>query len=481
MKELRTCFLLLPLFALLGVSCILVEKLPDPNADRADHVLQRWIGDTSPGAAVAVVRDGEIAFLRGYGMANLEYDVPITPSTVFHVASLSKQFTAFAILILEQQGKLSLDDNIRDFLEYLPDFEHPITIRHLIRHESGLRDQWELLLLAGWRLDDVITQDHIIRLLSRQKELNFEPGTEFMYSNSGYTLLAEIVGSVTGRPFSEWTREEIFLPLGMIHTRFIDTHDAIIPGRAYSYLRDFSGEYRQSHLNYANVGATSLATTAEDMARWMIHFELGTPGGNEIVKRMTERHEEAEDRSPGYSYALFHDDYRGVRRVYHSGADAAFNSFMAYYPSEKLGIAVMSNTTSFNSAWMAQFLTEIWLGDRLEPFPEHSSDGQDQPAVEEFTYYPLEEYAGRFFSPELDTYYHIHDAENHLMVEYRNKENILLVPAGTDRFSAAFHTYLGRLPQNYIQFRFERNEKGEVSGFRIDSSRILNLAFERTD
>ena len=168
-------------------------------------------------------------------MANLEYDIPITPSTIFHMASVSKQFTAFAIASLAQQGKISLSDDIRKHLPEVPDFGKTITINHLIHHTSGLRDQWNLLMIAGWRLDDVITKDHILKMVSRQKELNFDPGAEYMYSNTGYTLMAEIVARVSKKTFAEWTKENIFVPLEMSNTLFYDDHEKIVRNRAYSY------------------------------------------------------------------------------------------------------------------------------------------------------------------------------------------------------------------------------------------------------
>ena len=196
----------------------------------ADYALQG-----SPGAAVAVVQDGQVAFAKGYGLAHLEYNVAITPQTVFHIASISKQFTCFAVCLLKRKGLLDYDDDIRRYLPYIPDFGHTVSIRHLMHHVSGLRDQWELLRLAGWRMDDVITQEHVRKLVSRQESLNFAPGSEFLYSNTGYTLLAELVAAVSGITFREFCHTEIFAPLGMNSTHFHDDHEEIVPKRAYSY------------------------------------------------------------------------------------------------------------------------------------------------------------------------------------------------------------------------------------------------------
>ena len=236
---------------------------------RIDQLFVPWDKKDTPGAAVAVVREGKVIFSKGYGMANLEYDIPITAKTVFHMASVSKQFTAFAIAHLAQQGKISLDDPVQKYIPEVPEFEKTITVRHLVHHISGLRDQWTLLMMAGWRLDDVITKDHILSLVKNQKDLNFEPGARYMYSNTGYTLMAEIVARVSGKSFAQWTKENIFDPLQMEQTLFYDDHEKIVKNRAYSYYSGDEG-YKKSVLSYANVGATSLFTTVEDLSLWVM-------------------------------------------------------------------------------------------------------------------------------------------------------------------------------------------------------------------
>src|SRR6185436_1924774 len=244
------------------------SPMPDAQlTSKVDKLFANWDKPDSPGAALIVVKDGAVVYKRGYGSANLEYNIPITPATVFHVASVSKQFTAFAITMLAKAGKLSLDDDIHKYLTELPDFGQKITIRHLLHHTSGLRDQWELLAMAGWRLDDVITKEHILKMVRHQKELNFSPGQEYLYCNTGYTLLAVIVERITGQSFREYMQETIFKPLNMTGTHFHDDHEMIVKNRAYSYRPYGPQDFKLSALNYANVGATSLFTTVEDMAR----------------------------------------------------------------------------------------------------------------------------------------------------------------------------------------------------------------------
>jgi len=201
------------------------QALSPGNVAQVDKVFAQWNKPESPGCALGVYQDGQVIYKHGYGMANLNDDVPITPATVFHVASMSKQFTAASILLLAQQGKLSLDDDIHKYIPELPDFHETITLRHLMHHTSGMRDQWALLELAGWRYSqDLITDDDVMSVLVHQKELNFKPGEQFLYSNTGFTLLAITVSRVSGMSFREFTTKNIFAPLGMTHTHFRDDH-----------------------------------------------------------------------------------------------------------------------------------------------------------------------------------------------------------------------------------------------------------------
>src|SRR5688572_21682667 len=224
-------------FVLAAVAVLSLAQAPDQQA-RVDEIFKEFPVPGSPGCTVAVYQDGRTVLSRAYGMANLDDDVRLTPSSIFHVASVSKQFTAAAILLLAQDGKLALDDDIRKHLPELPDFGKTITIRHLINHPSGIRDQWSLLGLAGWRYSrDLITDDDVLSLLSRQQELNFAPGERHLYSSSGYTLLAVIVNRASGKSFRDFTDERIFKPLGMTNTHFRDDFAEIVRNQAYGYTR----------------------------------------------------------------------------------------------------------------------------------------------------------------------------------------------------------------------------------------------------
>ena len=346
----------------------------DDGSKRLDDIFREWSQAGTPGAGVTVVQHGKIVVEKGYGIANLEYNVPVATQTVFHVASVSKQFTAMALVLLEIDGKLSLEDDVRKYLTELPDYGHTITIRQLLQHTSGIRDQWQTLGLAGWRLDDVITQDQILRLLFRQKELNFPPGTEHLYSNGGYTLAAEIVARVSGKSFPEFCDLRIFRPLGMTRTHFHQDHRRIVPDRAYSYGKAGDG-YEALPLNYANVGATSLFTTASDLARWLDNFRDPKVGGKAAIARLQEQAVLADGRKIGYGLGVSLGETAGKKTISHGGGDAGYRSFVLWYPAQELGVAVVSGLASFNSGRVANQVAALFL----DP-PETSQPAPNQPA-----------------------------------------------------------------------------------------------------
>ena len=424
---------------------------------QVDQLFALWERPGSPGAAVSVARDGEILYSHGYGFANLEYDIPITASTIFHIASVSKQFTAFSIAMLADQGLISLDDDIRKYLPELNDFGKTITIRQLIHHTSGLRDQWNLLALAGWRLDDVITRDQILRLISRQKNLNFNPGDEMVYCNTGYTLMAEIVSRVTGQSFASWTREHIFTPLNMNHTLFYDDHERIVPGRAYSYQEDKNG-IKKSVLSYANVGATSLFTTVEDIQLWADNFRTRIVGNDNIMKMMDERGILNKGDTLGYAFGQSLGKYKGLSTRSHGGADAGYRTFLLRFPDQGYSISVFSNLASFNTARLAYEVADIYLKDDLPTEEKEMQQGQAEEEVRvEVPDSLLQEYTGRYLINESIV----------LELITENRELLIRVmdqPAET--FAVRSDTVF-YLPGEDVTIVFKRNLEGEIDRFLV--------------
>jgi CubicO group peptidase (beta-lactamase class C family) len=347
----------------------------DPTAiEKVDRLFEKWDKPNTPGAVLAIVKDGKIIYSRGYGMANLEEAVPNNSKTVFHLGSVSKQFTAFAIHLLVSDGKLSLDDDVRQYIQESPDFVKQITIRQLLHHTSGLRDQWNLLALAGWRLSDVITDGDVRRILMQQKELNFTPGDEMLYSNSGYSVLAEVVRRVSGMPLSQFAKERIFAPLEMNDTRFQANYGNIIKDRAYSYVPSGDGAYRYDALSYSTYGPSSLFSTVGDLARWDENFYTAKVGGPSVVRALQEKGKLNDGKELDYASGLVIGEYRGAKTVSHSGADAGYKANIVRFPDYHFTVIVLANAGDLDVDGIPLKIADICLAGTLAP-AEAAPDG----------------------------------------------------------------------------------------------------------
>jgi len=343
--------------------------LAPPVARKVDELFQSWSKPGSPGCALGVYENGHIVYARGYGMADLNAGAPIAPDTVFHVASMSKQFTAASIILLAEDGKLSLKDDIHKYIPELPDFGEPITLNDLMHHTSGLRDQWALLDLAGWRYsEDLITDDDVMSVVTRQRQLNFKPGDKFLYSNTGFTLLGIVVKRVSGLSLRAFTSKRIFEPLGMTRTHFRDDHAEIIKNDAVGYTRaDPQKPFRISITNFDTVGATSLHTTVEDLQKWDENFYHTKVGGPGFVHAMLEQAKLNTGETIDYASGLFIGAYRGLPTVDHSGADAGYRSDMRRFPNQHFSAAVLCNLAEANPNRLVRQVADIVLAKALAP------------------------------------------------------------------------------------------------------------------
>ena len=363
--------LLVPAAISFLLSSSIIAQTPPPAPEnlpaKVDALFQKMDSTASPGCALSVMKDGKIVYERGYGMADLDHNVSITPTTVFHVASMSKQFTAASILLLEQQGRLSLDDPARKYIPELPDFGKPITIRELMHHTSGLRDQWDLLDLSGWRYSlDLITNKDVLYVVSHQKDLNFPPGSKFLYSNTGFTLLGEIVKRVSGLSLREFTTTNIFQPLGMKNTHFRDDHAEIVKNIAYGYAPD-KDTFKLSVTNFDTVGATSLITTVEDLALWDENFYSLRVGGPGLTRQMLERGKLNNGEQIDYASGLFIGTDRGLNTVDHGGADAGYRADMIRFPDHHFSAACLCNLATANPSDLTRKVAEIYLAKEMKP------------------------------------------------------------------------------------------------------------------
>ncbi|NIM90127.1 MAG: serine hydrolase, partial [Candidatus Aminicenantes bacterium] len=292
---------------------------PDGRTNKVDKLFAQWNRRDTPGCALAIIKHGKILYKSGYGMANLELDIPISSQTVFYIGSVSKQFVALCVAILEKQGQLSFDDDIREYVSELPEYEIPITIRHLIHHTSGLRDYLTLLDIAGLDFGFFHQQD-VLDLISRQKELNFDPGEEYLYSNSGYFLLGIVVERVSGQSLREFAEKNIFKPLRMKNSRFQDDYRMIIKNRAAGYFPASKDKYMNYLTTYDCVGAGGLYTSVEDLFLWDQNFYHRRVGGKDLIDKMHTRGKLNNGETLDYAYALVLSSYKGLNTVQHSGA-----------------------------------------------------------------------------------------------------------------------------------------------------------------
>lgn len=351
------------------------ERPADTLAARADSLFAPWRNGTSPGCAAGVVQRGEVRFRRAYGMANLETGSANTPETVFLAASIAKQFTALSVLLLARQGRLSLDDGIRRFLPELPDYGTPITLRQLLAHTSGLRDFFEMLTLARGRFEeDRITAGDMLDIVTRQRALNFPPGTEFGYSNTGYALLALAVARVSGQPFPAFVDSAIFAPLGMSHTRVRDDYAALVPGRATGYNR--RGEtWRLGFPNYDLVGPTNLYTTVDDLLRWSENLAAPVVGDAAMMRQMMTRGVLANGDSTWYGFGLGLWTDHGAPVAEHEGSDPGYRAFLGRWPDAQLGVVVLCNARSIDAVTLGHRLASVYLGWNVgerQPWPRQA-------------------------------------------------------------------------------------------------------------
>ncbi len=336
---------------------------------KVDALFAKWDKPGTPGAVIEVIKDGKVVLRKSYGMADLERGVRMSPDSVLNVGSVSKQFTAFAIHLLAQEGKLALGDDVHKYLPELPDLGKPITLRHLLQHTSGLRDPINLMLLGGWRLDDVVTEEDALALIGRQRALNFAPGDEYLYSNAGYNLLAQIVRRVSGVPLAQFAEERIFTPLGMKHSVFRQDYRTVVPGRALSYSVSPEGGYQNVPENHAGAGPGGLLTTADDLALWDRNFYDCKIGGKDLIVRMHELRPLNNGKLNRYASGLFIETYRGRKLVEHSGGIGGYRSVIARYPEQGLSVLLLANTSDINPVTLGRRVADIYLDGATSELP----------------------------------------------------------------------------------------------------------------
>jgi CubicO group peptidase (beta-lactamase class C family) len=372
-QRMTFCFVCFVCFVLM----LTVTTTAFAQAEQVDTLFAKWSRKDSPGCAVGVIRDGQLIYQRGYGMASLDHDVPLTSRTVFYIASTSKQFTAMSIALLATRGKISLTDDIRRYLPELPRWDHPVTIAHLVYHTSGIPDFFVLMPLAGRRLEDTITDEDIISLLARQPRLNFRPGDQFQYSNSGYFLLGVIIARVTGKSLRQFAEDSLFAPLGMRDTHFHDDRTMVVPRRATGYVPKGDGFAIFATL-FDRVGDGGVMTTIEDLVRWDRNFYDARVGGRAMLDLALTPGSLNDGTKLDYGFGLFIREQRGLREVSHGGIYNGFRAELVRYPEQRLSVACLCNLYSIDPGKLARSVADLYLGEDPKPA---SAAGESVPAT----------------------------------------------------------------------------------------------------
>jgi CubicO group peptidase (beta-lactamase class C family) len=445
-----------------------------PADPRIDAIFAPWDREDSPGCALGVIRDGRFVYQRGYGMANLDYGLRNSPRMVYYVGSVSKQFTAAAIARLALDGRIRLDDPVRRYIPELPDYGRPLTIRHLVHHTSGIRDIYGLMDLAGIRMQDVLPDEEALALIATQKALNFTPGEEYLYSNSGYWLLGQIVERVTGESLREYARRNLFEPLGMSHTHFHDDPGHVMRDRVVSYMQTSSGDYRVADLaNFDKIGAGGLYTTVEDLLAWDQNFYEPRTGGEAFLRQMHSRGVLNRGDTLSYAFGLTIGTHRGLRTVRHGGSLMGFRAELLRFPDARLTVAVLCNLGNIAPAGLAERVAAVYLGDRMAPLtaaagPAGGQRGARAGGAAAFAPGPLAPYAGEYRSEELQTTYRVVVRDGALNLERRAAPPAPMVGTAANTFRAG-----------NLQLSFARDAQGQVTGFTVQAGRVQNLRFER--
>ena len=337
------------------------------DAKKADAFLSQWENNDMPGCSVGAVKDGNLVYKRAFGLANLDYDVPNTTSTLFNLASVSKPFTAMSIALLAEQGKLSLDDEIQKHVPEIPKYDHPVTIRHLIHHSSGIREYQALVLFGGLGMDNVYSDKTILEMLGRQKNISFVPGSKYQYSNSNYHLLGIIVGRVSGKSLREFAQENIFKPLGMKNTLFFDNRFEVVKNRASGYMVGPGTNIRVRSSLFDLVGGGGVLTTIEDLYLWTQNYYEPKVGNKETIRMMTTPGTLNGSEKMTYAFGVWRQEYKGLPTIEHSGNMAGFRAKIFAFPEQKFTAIALCNNTAILPSVIVAKLADIYLEGQLKP------------------------------------------------------------------------------------------------------------------
>ncbi len=463
---------------------ISAQQSAQQTSAAVDEVFADYAVPNSPGCALAIARDGKLIYAKGYGSANLEQSSPITPDSVFDIGSTSKQFSAASILLLEKQGKLSINDDVRKYIPELPDYGKKITILNLLNHTSGLRDYLTLFELSGVNVDSVTTDDEALALVVRQKALDFDPGSEWLYSNTGFFLLSVIVKRVSGQTLREFAAENIFHPLGMSHTLYRDSHTLLVPNRALAYDPvKKSSSFTLNVSYFEQTGDGAVHTTVGDLLKWDENFYSAQVGGKPFLAELQTEGVLTNGKKVGYAKGLSISHYRGLPTVRHGGSWGGYRAELLRFPEQHFSVVCLCNRSDASPEDRADRVADIYLSSLLKPKEPKKEDTEEQPRRPEISVPTgdLEKLTGLYWSDELAVAYRFDLVKNKLTLTHllysggmprsSDMQGTALVPVAVDVFD---------MPDNGLSFHFQRDVSGSASSFTLDAGRSKGMIFKRT-
>jgi len=427
--------LLLPLSAAIHADTVFDPAL----APRIDAIFAEYSKPGSPGCAFALYERGRVLYAKGYGLASIEHGVAIDPrKTVFDLGSTSKQFTAASILLLAQDGKLKLDDSVRKYVPELPAYFEKVTLDHLLHHTGGVRDYIGLLMLGGINIQDRTTDTDALRAIARQQALDFEPGGEHSYSNSGYFLLSLVVGKASGKSLREFAQERFFTPLGMQQTRILDNHTQVISHRATSYEPGPNGSFVLSTSAWEQTGDGQVQTTVMDIARWDANFYKPKVGGSGLIEQLQQVGTLTDGKPITYARGLIIDDYRGLRAVSHGGSWMGFRAELLRFPGPGIAAAALCNIGSSQPSALLHAVADLVLEDHLQAAPKAAHEPANADASSAATAkapsFKPDQYTGSYYGPDQALLRRIEHRDGKLWYAREGGQDSELAFEGGDRF-----------------------------------------------
>jgi CubicO group peptidase (beta-lactamase class C family) len=466
MKNFKLVFLFV-LFYQLSIGQTLQDTI-----SQVDKILSQYKA-TNPGCQLSIERNGKIIYSTAMGLADLEHNVPLTTNSIIEAGSVSKQFTAAALLLLEQQGKLSLNDDVRKYIPELSDYGMPIKLSHMIHHTSGLRDWGSIASLTGWsRGTQFYTNEDALEIIVRQKELNNKPGDEFIYSNSNYNLAAIIVQRVSGLTLADFTKKYIFEPAGMTNTQWRDDPNRIVKNRAIAYSKTET-DYKLNMPNEYVYGNGGLLTTTEDLLKWSNFYQQGKMGTSSLLAKQLQTESLNNGKKNVYGAGLFIMKVRGWDNISHGGATAGYRAYLETFTELKLTIAILSNTPEFNINALANKVDKIFITDKTDNTAIIEKP-KEEPKIEPAALSPeaLKTYEGIYFSEETNSTVTFRVQEEKLMI--RLNGNTIYPMKSTTKDTFRIEALDGDLV-------FSRSTMNKLNSFKISIGRARNVAFTKKE